>query len=187
MGLGNSSNYRPSKRPETFKAVGVFVYDGLTGAPMESNRSVPQHDTMPLTDTPQVKSYPLRTEKNLSGADKRVGEGLLSHMPCPSCPRSPAPQQRTSPTVVVRQLWRAPAEIEALPSLIFAHDLYYLVGAALRFPGESEVEQGEIVKMISDGLGRLDKWDRQRHLIEGVFLAGEVTNPSNRADGGDGE
>ena len=79
-----------------------------------------------------------------------------------------------------------PEELRAVPALIFAHDLYYLVGAGLRFPTEPEAEQAEIVKTIWDGLERLNRWDGERELLEEAFSVGKVTESSNKADAGDG-
>jgi Ser/Thr protein kinase RdoA (MazF antagonist) len=65
-------------------------------------------------------------------------------------------------------------EIRILPSLIYARDLYFLVGAALRFPFESEVAQEEIIRMIDNGLMRLKHWDEERQFIETSFLVGDI-------------
>jgi len=69
-----------------------------------------------------------------------------------------------------------PEEVRPLSTLILAHELYYLVGAALRFSGESEAEQAEIVTEIRTGLERLRGWDRERKLMEDAFLVGETTD-----------
>ncbi len=80
----------------------------------------------------------------------------------------------------------APEELKALPALVCAHKLYYLVGAALRFRGESDAEQAKIAKEILAGLGAVSEWDRERSAIEDAFFAGEVTKPSNKTDADDG-
>ena len=78
----------------------------------------------------------------------------------------------------------APEEVRALPALILAHEFYYLIGAALRFPGESAHAQLEIVADISSGLDRLRAWHRERAVIEESFLVDRIGEASRGRDPG---
>jgi len=65
----------------------------------------------------------------------------------------------------------APEELAPLPALVAAHNLYYLVGAALRSPGESAAEQTKIVEDICVEIGEGTEWDGEWKVIEEAFLS----------------
>ncbi len=67
-----------------------------------------------------------------------------------------------------------PEELKPLPVLICSHSLYYSVGAALRFPGESAAEQSKILEEIRVELEEKAGWDGQCQAVQEAFLLGSV-------------